>query len=90
MTTKALITGSLGAIAQRKVRIGWYCGYFVGPMKWHYGNDWYYEPDECATEFETEEDLSDWQEGYCQATCPTCGGTLEQSEAEPWLIGEVL
>lgn len=62
----------------QKVKVRWYCGYYVGEPKWQ-GLE-RYEPDECATEFDTEEDVDDWAEEICEAVCPSCGAELTQ----PW------
>ena len=68
----------------KTVRVRWCCGYYVGPMKWQ-GTDCY-EPDVCETEFETEVDKEEWEEGLASATCPRCGAELHQGEDEPWLV----
>lgn len=55
-----------------------YCGYFVGPPRWH-GTE-VYEPDECQWEAEVDVDDIDWAEGYAFMRCPRCGGDLAQSD----------
>ena len=56
--------------------ISWHCLHYVGQSKWQNTED--FEPDECDTEFETEDDFGNWREGFCSATCPTCGAELTQ------------
>jgi len=67
-----------------KIRIRWYCGHYVGPMKWQGTED--YEPDECETEFDTDVDKEEWNAGEAEATCPHCGAKLYQSEDESWVL----
>lgn len=65
------------------VKVHWYCGYYVGPMKWQSLD--IYEPDECGMEFDTLVGESEWDEGEAKATCPKCGAILNQSDDLPSL-----
>lgn len=66
------------------MKLKWYCDRFVGDYKWH-GTE-VYEPDDCDTEFVTEEDAEDYKENMCKAQCPKCGATLIQDWDEPKCI----
>jgi hypothetical protein len=68
---------------EEKVKVTWYCGYFVGAPKWH-GTE-HYEPDECGTVFETEELRWQWDIGECSTECPFCHGELWQENDHPEL-----
>ena len=70
-----------------RVRVKWYCGHYTGEPKWH-GTD-VEEPDDCETEFETEEQLCEWEQNCCTATCPNCGAELTQDMDVPTVL-EVL
>lgn len=74
---------------EKWVKISWYCGCYVGPYKWKFSGDWILEPDECCTEFNTEDTLENWNDKCCSATCPECGAELTQEYDDPQLV-EVL
>ncbi len=66
------------------IRLSWHCMTYVGPAKWQTLED--YEPDECDTEFETEDVRENWDAVLCGATCPRCAADLTQCYDEPELI----
>lgn len=66
------------------IKLSWRCMCFVGPCKWQTLDD--YEPDECDTEFETEDARENWDAICCTATCPRCKADLTQKFDEPTLI----
>ena len=63
------------------ITIHWHCACFVGLCKWQTLED--YEPDECDTDFTTEDSIETWIETQCSATCPRCGAELTQQYDEP-------
>ncbi len=84
--TKAPPTASL--CCSESVRLRWHCGYYVGAAKWQNSED--YEPDDCDTDFETEDhDRETWEEKSCSATCPTCGAELTQKFDAPELLPNI-
>ncbi len=69
------------------VRLRWHCGCYVGKPKWQNLED--FEPDECNTDFETEDSQENWDEGCCNAECPSCGAELTQKFDAPELLTNV-
>lgn len=67
-----------------KIKVGWYCSFYVGSPKWQTLDD--YESDECDTYFETIEDEDLWDEKGCRTECPKCHSKLWQGDEEPELI----
>jgi hypothetical protein len=67
-----------------QVTVRWICGYYYGPPKWQ-GTE-FYEPDECAKEFETKHTLDEWENCECSAECPKCGATLWQEDDYPYCV----
>ena len=70
---------------ETEITVSWYCAQFVGPAKWKFSGDWILEPDECSTEFETEDIQQNWDDECCLATCPSCGVELTQEYDVPQL-----
>lgn len=68
------------------ITLHWHCSCFVGPCKWHGTED--YEPDECNTDFTAEDTLENWDAGYCNAICPSCGAELTQKFDSPEMTKE--
>ncbi len=66
------------------VSVHWFCGYYVGPFKWQNLED--YEPDECESQFETEEEKELWDANLCNVECPICHNLLYQSDDHAELI----
>jgi hypothetical protein len=68
------------------VKIAWYCCHYVGSSKWKWSGDWVLEPDECCTDFETEDTKANWDDNCCTAICPNCGADLYQEDDGAELI----
>lgn len=66
------------------ITLHWHCGCYVGPCKWQNTED--YEPDDCDTDFDTEDTLENWTEGVCSAECPSCGAELTQEYDSPTMM----
>ena len=66
------------------VKVRWTCGHYVGESVWH-GTE-VYEPNDCNMEFETEEEIWDWENESCVVKCPSCGAELTQDMDRPELI----
>lgn len=62
------------------VTIFWYCGYALVTSSEFTEKD-------CETEFETKEDVNDWNAGQCEAVCPGCNRTLYQQDDHASLSG---
>ena len=76
---------------KKDVTINWHCGYYVGEAHWHCGADWYYEPDECDTDFDTHDTLENLVETALDGAnlheeCPTCGADNNTADDEPILV----
>lgn len=73
---------------ETSIRLSWHCGCYVGQAKWQNLDD--YEPDECDTDFETDDhDRETWEEKSCTATCPKCGAELTQKSDDPELLPNI-
>ncbi len=69
------------------VCLKWYCGLYVGSLKWH-GIE-FFEPDECGNEFETEECIEEVEDKLCSAVCPKCGGILTMRDDDPHIVDKI-
>jgi len=59
------------------IRIKWYCGLNKSTSLFSQNDN------ECGCEFETLTHKDDWDSGVATATCPNCGGELNQSDDLP-------
>lgn len=67
------------------VLLSWYCGCYVGPARWHPGND-SFEPRDCDCSFTAEATLEEWEERDCATECPACGADLHQADGHATLL----
>jgi hypothetical protein len=67
------------------MKLAWHCGHYVGEAKWQNSED--FEPDDCNTDFETDDhEQEEWEAKMCSATCPTCGAELTQRHDAPAVV----